>query len=299
MNPARIRRCQHCGARMPAGDFMKCLACKRWNSTEDANEVDDSSLLSEEDDKPFRRIITGVDVVDEMWGGPDGKGVVSTAVSLIGGGPGAGKSTLSLQLARAFGDHAFRTTDRQLTGVLRPVMYIASEETKPEIRERAKRLDTSLDIVRVVPMNAQGSLRFMILKHRPCAIFVDSLAGLTANPELAVETSKRFKEYSEELDAPVFLVTHATKSADIAGLLALQHAPDVCMTLFAPYQGSEIREMTSLKSRYGPSNYCRHLLMTEKGLIRSRLDDDDDEDDEVVCEGAPKNKGPGKGPYDK
>lgn len=276
---SRFARCAHCGARMPF-DRAKCVECKQWNTgAEEEIGVDDSSLGSEaENQKPFRRIITGFNTIDEMWGwknAPNGKqlGVVSTSVSLIGGGPGAGKSTMSVQLMGRFAYLAQRLIERD--GPRRLPFYIGSEETKPEIIERAKRLGVPLDWFRVVGINSQGSLKHMILKHRPNAIFLDSLAGMTPDPYVIVETTKRFKEYAEALDAPVFLIQHATKKDEIAGLLALQHGPDVVMTLFAIMHGTEIRELASLKSRHGPSNYSRYLLMTGTGLIDHELPEEE------------------------
>jgi DNA repair protein RadA/Sms len=266
-NVKSVRRCEHCGARMPAGDKMRCVECKRWNSPEEGNIVDDSKLASEEPEQPFRRIITTFDTIDELWGRPEEWGVVTSSVSLIGGAPGAGKSTLSLQLATLFAEYAAKTVEKQASGKKREVMYIASEENRAQVTDRAKRLGTPLECLRIVDMNSQGSLKHMILKHRPCSIFVDSMAGMTSNPDVAVETSKRFKEYATTLDCPVFIITHANKADEIAGLLALQHAPDVVMTLFAPFKDSELRVMTSLKNRFGPANYVRWLLMTERGLV--------------------------------
>lgn len=275
---SRYERCAACGARLPL-NRAKCPVCRAWNTgAEETGQIDDSSLASEAaNEKPFRKIMTGIDVVDYMWGDPSRKqfGVTSSAVSLIGGGPGAGKSTLSLQLTKAFAIAASQSVQAQITDKPRLPFYIASEETKPEVVERAKRLSVPLDMFRIVGINSQGNLRHMLLKHKPSAIFLDSVAGMTSDPHVAVETAKRFKEYSESLDAPVFLVTHATKKDEIAGLLSLQHGPDVIMTMFAVMHGSEIRELASLKSRYGPSNYSRYLLMTGGGLITHELEEEE------------------------
>lgn len=281
--PSRVPRCSNCNAVMPR-DRARCLSCKAWNTGQEGEkEIDDSVLGSQsKKNEVERRFVTGWDIIDEVWGDLPRKlpGVPFTSVTLIGGGPGAGKSTLFCQLVKLFATHPNRDKEAE-AGTLRLPFVMATEEGLDDIADRMQRLGVPLDRYRAVDVKqSSGSLRYMILKHRPCAMFFDSLMGNEApDPNVIVQTANRFKEYSKELLAPTFLSAHANKRDDIAGLRALQHGPDIILTLFAALaKRSEIREFASLKSRYGPSNYSRYMLMTGGGLITHEIEDDDEDE---------------------
>lgn len=266
-----MRPCTRCGKKFPEVKCM-CPYCKTINLPEGTGG-DDSVILKDISDQQFRRIMTGIEPVDLVFGG----GLVTTSVTLLGGNPGAGKSTLSIQLASNIAGLSKagmlgKTSERE-------VVYVATEETGPQIKDRARRLQLeNTEKIRIVPMGSRSDLGDMLMHYKPCAVFVDSMAGLVADPDASVETTKRFKEYAEALDAPVILVDHVTKSDDFAGLMSKQHAPDTLLTLYAPDASSEIRELTPLKNRFGPANMQVYLMMTELGLVT--IEDDEDGDGE-------------------
>jgi len=266
-----LRACYRCGAKFPEAKSM-CPRCKAINLPQQSNQ-DDSVLLSEVSDQDFRRIQIGMPSIDKVFGG----GIVTTSVTLLGGNPGAGKSTLSVQLADIIAGLSITEKLGKTSG--REVVYVATEETAPQIKNRAQRLDLNyLTKIRILPMGSRADLGDVLMHYKPCAIFVDSMAGLVADPDAAVETTKRFKEYAEALDAPVILVDHVTKSDDFAGLMSKQHAPDTLLTLYAPDASSEVRELTPLKNRFGLANFQVYLMMTAGGLME--IEEEEDEEDE-------------------
>lgn len=254
--------CSRCDYRFDASR-SQCPSCKQWNVPEGATAAaqgDQTVLLSE---------VTGDDVARYETGPWDicfGGGIVTTSTTLIGGTPGAGKSTLSLQLADAIA----RTTKRE-------ILYVGTEESAKEIKARADRLRLkNQPLIRVFPMGSNADMGAVFLARKPSAIILDSLPGLTPDQDMAVELCKRLKDYAVTLTAPVLIIDHVTKQDDFAGLMSLQHAVDTLLTLYPTHQG-EKRELTTLKNRHGPANISTNLEMTPGGLI-SLGDEDEDED---------------------
>lgn len=265
-----VRPCRRCSFKFDEKK-TQCPRCRTINLP-DTGTTDDSILLSEVSDKAFRRIPTGIAPLDIALGG----GWVTSSVVLLGGNPGAGKSTLSIQVADKVAGLSSRGKLGDTSG--RPVIYICTEETAPQIKDRANRVGIKHPgLIRLVPMGSRADIGDVLMHYRPCATFVDSMAGLVADPDVAVETTKNFKGYAEALDAPVLLVDHVTKSDDFAGLMSKQHAPDTLLTLYAPDASSEVRELTPLKNRFGPANVQYYLMMTAKGLIELEEEEGEDE----------------------
>src|SRR6267142_1924663 len=266
--------CSLCGYRF-SKDRAQCPSCKHWNPPGTAGE--DSTVLFSDIKKksqPIPRLITGP---WDLCFGKNSKnplgGIPVTSVTLLGGSPGAGKSTIALQLLDAIAE----ITKRE-------VLYIGTEEDKDEYLERAERLRArNLSLMRLHARGSDDDVANIIMKYKPSGVVVDSLAGWTDDPEIAVETCKRFKPYASDLRAPVICIHHVTKSENFAGFMALQHAVDILLTLYpVEYEKapSELREMHVYKTRYGEANFSVYLKMTELGLVPStNLTKEDDEEE--------------------
>ena len=202
---------------------------------------------------PLTRIQSGP--WDKCFGG----GIVTTSVTIIGGCPAAGKSTMALQLSNRIAE----VTNRE-------IIYVGTEESVQEIKSRAIRLQlTCMHLIRIHPMGSSADLGSILTSRKPSAIILDSLPGLTSDPEIAVELCKRFKDYAVELNAPVIIIDHVTKGDDFAGLMQLQHAVDTLLSLFPNENG--MRELATVKNRFGPANISVKLGMAERGLTNSRI----------------------------
>lgn len=265
------RACLRCEFRFDESR-AQCPSCFMWNPPKVTllnGNSDQTVLLSEVSPNPIARIETGP--WDTCFGTDTttGKsGIVTTSVTLIGGAPGAGKSTMSLQLA----DQVAENTNRE-------IIYVGSEESPEQIRDRATRLQLKRPhLIRLHPMGSSVDLGNILLKRKPSAIILDSLPGLTSDPEMAVELCKRFKDYSVELNAPTIIIDHVTKDGDLAGLMALQHAVDTLLTLF-PVDGA-MRELETVKNRFGRAQISVPLVMTERGLFIPNSGNDDEEYDD-------------------
>jgi DNA repair protein RadA/Sms len=267
--------CRRCSANFSA-DKMQCPSCSFWNTVVITSPDDDKTiLLSEATAAVVKRISTGP--WDACWGfhvDDDGmrfEGTVTSSVTLLGGVPGAGKSTLALQLANTIAD----TTQRE-------VLYISAEESNAEIRARAKRLKLqNLDKIRLIPIGVSVELGGIMMHRKPVALIADSLPKIAPDPADAVIFCEKLKGYAIELECPVIIIDHVTKEEELAGLMALQHAVDTTL-LFTVYEDG-VRELKTIKNRNGPSGTRVFLNMTETGLqLRDEEEDEDilDEDND-------------------
>lgn len=262
-------RCSRCQAKLFHGSLY-CSRCKVWNIVKIVSNLKGMTRLSEVSSTPVEHIPTGP--WDKAFGiNYETKiaGIVRPSVNLVGGVPGAGKSTLSLQLADALAAALAASTKSD-------VIYIATEESLPEVQARAKRLNLK-NLYFIQGIAALGGLQVelgqLLLAAKPSGIILDSLPGLSLEtPEQGVEFCKALKSYAVELNCPIIVIDHATKADDLAGLLALQHAVDCTLVLYV--NPDESRTLTPLKNRNGPTDVEVQLIMTENGLIERVKEED-------------------------
>lgn len=275
-----LRACKRCEKPYPTIQ-SRCPSCGHWDSPVSSMlNADETVLLSEVSDSPLK-YIQNTGPWDPCFSHACASpprcqckpkrlgGIVTVSVTLLGGGPGAGKSTLALQIS----DRIAEVTGKE-------IIYVGAEEAKEQIKDRALRLKVkNMSLLRVYPMGASSDLGAILTRRKPAAIIVDSLPGLIGDPEQAVELAKRFKEYAVTLEAPVILIDHITKDDEFAGFMALQHEVDTTMQ-FTKYESDDpSRILETVKNRFGDS-ISVPLEMTGEGLIAGSYDDEDDEDDE-------------------
>lgn len=277
----RIRECVLCEQPLDADNIahLRCPKCLAWQpnaeETETAEHVDTTKdklpgleddgtiLLSDVTEAEYKKIQTGP--WDKCFGGSDKPGIVVTGVYLIGGPPGAGKSTLALQL----GDAICEATKEE-------ILYIGAEEAVREIKPRAVRVGVRhFNKFRVVPLGVQADLVSVLRKRKPRAMVIDSLQKWSDDLEEQVRICEALKPLAVELECPILIISQLTKDDDFAGLRKLQHAVD-CTILFNVFD-DDVRSLESTKNRYGDT--CGELFdMTATGLSL-RLEDDEDEEE--------------------
>ena len=263
-------RCQYCSTALPSG-HSKCPSrkCGRWNLARPKESIDNGTvLLSDATLSIETRIKTGL--VDEVFGG--GLGIAQTSVNLLGGEPGAGKTTLCLMLADIF---CAEFPDKE-------ALYIANEQAPAELKATATRLKLKhANRIRIV--KAMGGVAHelgeIMLHYRPSVTFLDSVTMFAGEDSaLAVVVCQRLKAYSVELNAPAIVVNHLTKGGEHAGLNKLQHAVDMtCLfdLLLDPDEDptpSTPRRLMSVKNRNGPAPVTQYFAMTETGLVSITLE---------------------------
>jgi predicted ATP-dependent serine protease len=250
--------CHLCAALLPEG-MLRCLSCKAWNFPPPSIDDEESVLLSDASleagverlDLGFLSSLFGKTVYED---GTTKVGIARTSVVNVAGPPGAGKTTLFLQMM-----------DILIPQVNREGMIIATEQSAKEFRTTAKRIGTKhLGSIRIV--KAMGGLRRdlgeILLQHRPGFAILDSLSKLVGEDlVMASRFAERFKDYSVELNMPAVLVNQVNSEGGIAGRTAVQHAGDTTMFLDKDDSDGE-RCVYVIKNRFGEAPKAMPLLMT-------------------------------------
>ena len=208
-------------------------------------------LLSEVSVEKSERLQTG------PWDLCFGGGLVSESVVLIGGAPGAGKSTLMLQIAEEAGS----------------VLYLAAEEAPEQIKERADRLGISGEAIHIWPTLGGETVIEAILdgletyEIEPDLIIADSLPGMAGdNHALQSEICISLKNYAIENKCPALIIDHITKELEFAGRIALQHLVDATIS-FYPDEKTGKRVLKPVKNRHGAVGTSSVFDMRETGLV--------------------------------
>lgn len=210
-----------------------------------------------------RRLSTGFVPLDDLLGG----GLPFRTLTLLAGEPGAGKSTLSLQLALEWAKS-------------HPVLYVSSEESLEQLVYRARRLGG-----KVLAKEQASNLEFLCLcdhafirhrlkKHRWEVVILDSLhevrnsltGGKPGTVRQVTDAAQLIREYSKEgkVDSVCLAIGQINKSQEVAGPEALQHLCDIL--LFMQGYGT-FRTLTPYKNRYGSTASSLSVKMESSGLV--------------------------------
>ncbi|HEX4241592.1 MAG TPA: DNA repair protein RadA [Steroidobacteraceae bacterium] len=261
--------CQNCGASSPKWQGQ-CTGCGEWNtlvaevsasgsrgaaSSYKARATTSASLAAEARvEQP--RLSTGSTELDRVLGG----GLVAGSVTLIGGDPGIGKSTLMLQAAAALETHG-------------PVLYATGEESLQQVADRARRLALSLAAARLVTETGVESIVAAAKALEARVLIIDSIQTMySERVESAPGAVSQLRECTAELvrfakssGTAVLLVGHVTKEGQIAGPRVLEHMVDTVL-YFESDTGSRFRVLRSVKNRFGAANEIGVFAMAEQGL---------------------------------
>ncbi len=207
-----------------------------------------------ESDEP--RVPTGMEELDRVLGG----GLVLGSVTLLGGDPGIGKSTMLLQA----GDALSRAT---------PTLYVTGEESLRQVSLRARRLGLAGDTLQLL---AETSVDTIIEHARNTAarvLVIDSIQTMFASevessPGSAAqvrESAAALVRFAKSTGVSVLLIGHVTKEGVIAGPRILEHMVDTVL-YFESDAGSRFRLVRAVKNRFGAANEVGVFAMTEQGL---------------------------------
>jgi DNA repair protein RadA/Sms len=202
------------------------------------------------------RLESGIGEVDRVLGG----GFVPGSITLFGGDPGIGKSTLLLQLAG-------RLAARE------PVLYITGEESASQVRGRAERIGAVVEGLSLAATTDLETALGAIDSMRPVLAVVDSVQTLTsgdlAGPAGSVgqvrEVAARLAEAAKLSGTCVALVGHVTKEGTVAGPRTLEHLVDAVIYLEGERLGST-RLLRAAKNRFGSTDEVGVLEMRGDGL---------------------------------
>jgi DNA repair protein RadA/Sms len=258
-------KCIHCGHQLADGKY-RCVnpKCGMWNVAEKTVSVTDN-VVSLDDAKlaMVTRVPTGI--VDKCFGpmfdDPKKRGIARMSVNLLGGDPGAGKTTLCLQLSDLFIDKCGGK-----------VLYIANEQDPSELKTTSERLKLKhkRDILIVKAMGGiVADLGQMILHYKPVLLILDSVTKWAGEDAAeAVIICQRIKDYMVRIDAPAIVINQVTKSGDHSGLNRMQHGVDSTMLLETLGDNPEDpRRLSVRKNRNGPAPISQYFEMTPLGVF--------------------------------
>ncbi len=267
--------CAECGYQAPKWSG-RCSGCGEWNTMEEGLKesaaaspgsasraaasplrLDEPVQIGDVDHIPEQRIRVNISELDRVLGG----GFVPGGVVLLGGDPGIGKSTLSLQVAGIFASRELK------------VLYVSGEESLGQLKMRAQRLGIDAKKVWVFLETSLERVEQTIKTKKPDIMIIDSIQTLatdrlTSSPGSVAqlrEVTSALTQIAKGSDIPTVLIGHVTKDGAIAGPKVLEHMVDTVLYL----EGDERydhRILRSVKNRFGATNEVGVFHMTSSGL---------------------------------
>ena len=267
--------CSECGYETTRW-LGKCPACDQWNTlTETPIEAEPDAvagkklkqargsgaepvLLSEivEEDNP--RVLSGVGELDRVLGG----GIVPGSLTLVGGEPGIGKSTLLLQVASNLAGKGLR------------VLYVSGEESARQIKLRAQRLELPLGSLLMLAENDICNVMDQVERVQPDFVVVDSIQTMY-RPDMASapgsvpqvrESAALLMRAAKGSGCSIFVVGHVTKEGAIAGPRVLEHMV-YCVLYFEGERQNHYRVLRAVKNRFGSINEIGLFEMRRRGMV--------------------------------
>lgn len=273
MKTKTIFTCQNCGYQSPKW-LGRCPDCNSWNSfvEEDYSSPlpktkervslykDEPVLLKDVEVKEADRIKTDISELDRVLGG----GIVLGSVILIGGDPGIGKSTISLQISN------------RLTQKGKTVLYVSGEESVTQTKLRARRLAPQRESQGNLYIVNQTDLSFIteyIKKLKPDVVIIDSIQvifepTISSSPgsvSQVRECAGILTQLAKTSGASIFIIGHVTKEGTIAGPRVLEHIVDTVLY----FEGDRFliyRILRAVKNRFGSTNEIGIFEMDSTGL---------------------------------
>ncbi|MBV9633494.1 MAG: DNA repair protein RadA [Methylobacteriaceae bacterium] len=264
--------CQNCGAVSQRWQG-RCESCGEWNTI--VEEGPSAGIAAQAargarggrvfglealagGSPPAPRIASGLDEFDRVMGG----GLVPGSVTLIGGEPGIGKSTLLIQACAALARRGSRS------------VYVSGEEAVAQVRLRADRLGLAEAAVELAAETSVDDIVATLRQgRRPDLVIIDSIQTMwTDGAETAPGTVTQVRasaqaliRYAKTSGASVILVGHVTKDGQIAGPRVVEHMVDAVVS-FEGDSNHHFRILRAVKNRFGPTDEIGVFEMTGAGL---------------------------------
>jgi DNA repair protein RadA/Sms len=253
----------------------KCPDCNQWNSfvEEDYSAVaspkikeraalykDEPVLLKDVEMKEESRLKTHMAELDRVLGG----GVVPGSVILIGGDPGVGKSTVSLQVSNQLTQQGVR------------VLYVSGEESVAQTKLRATRLGPQeSENLYIVNQTDLSLIVEYVKKIKPQVVIIDSIQvifdpGISSSPgsvSQVRECAGILTQLAKTGGISIFIIGHVTKEGTLAGPRVLEHIVDTVL-YFEGDRFSIYRILRAVKNRFGSTNEIGVFEMSSQGLTQ-------------------------------
>jgi len=261
--------CQNCGTQFAKWQGQ-CTSCKEWNTiveevvqkeeksswkpTSEVKKVSKPLLIKEIDSTQELRINTTDGELNRVLGG----GLVPGSLTLLGGEPGIGKSTLLLQISLNL---PYKT------------LYVSGEESQKQIKMRAERINDKNNSCYILTETKTQNIFRQIVEIEPDIVIIDSIQTLhTDFIESSAGSISQIREctaelikFAKETNVPVLLIGHITKDGTIAGPKILEHMVDTVLQ-FEGDRNHVYRILRALKNRFGSTSELGIYEMQGSGL---------------------------------
>jgi DNA repair protein RadA/Sms len=263
--------CSECGQKQYKW-IGQCPSCNQWNTFQEELEMSSLSRRFEAQpqhaSRPIKvnevklqttpRLLTHMSEFDRLIGG----GVVPGSLTLVGGDPGIGKSTLLLQLSHALAKQGL------------VVLYVCGEESVEQTSLRAHRLSIQTDHLLLLCETNFSIIKNHIDQINPDVLIVDSIqivykSEITSAPgsvSQVRETTAEFMHLAKGRGISTFLIGHVTKSGELAGPRVLEHLVDTVL-YFEGDKQHNYRMIRVVKNRFGPTDEVAVFQMKQSGLV--------------------------------
>lgn len=266
--------CQNCG--FESSKWMgQCPGCKEWNTfveeTVSAQAIKNKNIsggnirsvsapvfLSQVSMGEEEKVCTRIKELDRVLGG----GIVPGSLTLVGGDPGIGKSTLLLQVCKKLAEDGHQ------------VLYISGEESLKQIKIRANRMgDFSEKLALLCETNLE-IIEETIKRYKPEFVIIDSIQTMySENVSSAPGSVSQVRESTGVLlqlakgfNVSIFIVGHVTKEGTVAGPRVLEHMVDTVL-YFEGDRHASYRILRGVKNRFGSTNEIGVFEMRQEGLV--------------------------------
>ncbi len=262
--------CNNCGHE--SSKWMgQCPGCKEWNTFVEEKKINvgnKSSLLPGKIvSRPMQindisveaedRISTDIGELDRVLGG----GLMAGSLTLVGGDPGIGKSTLLLQVCR------------NLSLANQKVLYISGEESLKQIKLRADRIGSFDENMLLLCDTSLANIAENIKETKPAVVVIDSIqtmydeeiSSAPGSVSQVRQATSVFLELAKGMGISIFIVGHVTKEGTVAGPRVLEHMVDTVL-YFEGDRHASYRVLRGVKNRFGSTNEIGVFRMDNDGL---------------------------------
>lgn len=269
--------CQECGYESVKW-LGQCPGCRAWNTfaeepvavTASGKEIKKPNaggpesrpaVLNEISMEEESRVSTGIGELDRVLGG----GIVNGSLTLVGGDPGIGKSTLLLQMCR------------ELSFSGKKLLYVSGEESLRQIKMRALRIGDFADCMELYCETNLTQIEAVIKERSPQIVIIDSIQTMYNEEVNAApgsvsqvrESTGVLLRLAKGLGISVFIVGHVTKEGTVAGPRVLEHMVDTVL-YFEGDRHASYRILRGVKNRFGSTNEIGVFEMRQEGLAEVR-----------------------------
>jgi DNA repair protein RadA/Sms len=263
--------CNECGHQQ-AKWAGQCPSCSQWNTLQEEVELKEAPRFAAREGASSTpqvvritevivqesvRLETGGKEFDQLLGG----GIVQGSLTLVGGEPGIGKSTLTLQLSNGLAQKGLK------------VLYVCGEESIAQTSLRGRRLGVTSPNLFLLSETRLDAISLQIELLKPDFVVIDSIQ-IIYKPEIPSTPGSvaQVRECTMELmhlakgsNTAIFVIGHVTKSGEIAGPKVLEHLVDTVL-YFEGERHSNYRILRSIKNRFGPTDEIAVFQMLGHGL---------------------------------